>query len=112
MVQDGSFNDNVIRGHIMNVIFLPSLQIFDTNCSINNSTNDFRTNIFNNIGGCFRTQNILYRNFKNIVIFNSFSDKTTFGIKIIDELSAICQISLNCSSFSRQQNVFLINIIF
>ncbi len=104
LVQAGSFVDNMIRGHIMNVILIPKLQVIDTNCSINNSTSDLRMNIFKNIGGCFRTQNIFYRNFKNVKISNSFSDKTSFGIKIIDDLSIFYQISLN-SLFSSQGNV-------
>ena len=64
-----------------------NLTIIDTNCTVSNSTNEERNIIYHSTGGCFRTQNILYRQFRNVKIFDSFSDKTTYGIKIIDDSS-------------------------
>lgn len=54
-------------------------------CTISNSTNKNRNVIYNSIGGCIRTNDIYFRNFENIHIFNSFSDKTSFGIIILDK---------------------------
>ena len=66
-----------------------SLTIMNSNCSLSNSTNENRKTIYTSIGGCFRTQNIFFRQFINVSIFDSFSDKTTFGIKIIDDLTIV-----------------------
>ena len=66
-----------------------SLTIINSNCSLSNSTNENRKTIYTSIGGCFRTQNIFFREFINVSIFDSFSDKTTFGIKIIDDLTIV-----------------------
>ena len=41
------------------------------------------------MGGCFRTKNIVMRNFEKIRIESCFSGKTSVGIKIIDESKEI-----------------------
>ena len=83
------FNNGVIKKHVLNAILAQNLTIVSSNCSISNSTNDDRKTIYTSIGGCFRTQNIFYREFLNVSVFDSFSDKTSFGIKIIDDISIV-----------------------
>jgi hypothetical protein len=41
------------------------------------------------LGGCFRTENVILRIFEDVTIKNSFSGKTTVGIKVIDEKKVI-----------------------
>ena len=84
-----NFYNGIIKNHVLNIIFAENLTILYSNCSLSNSTNENRKTIYTSIGGCFRTQNIFFREFRNVSIFDSFSDKTTFGIKIIDDLSLV-----------------------
>ena len=83
------FVDNIIHGHVIEAILLQNLIINNTNCTNGDSINKYPNIHWNNIGGCFRTINILNRHFENIKIINSFSDKTSFGIKIIDEINQL-----------------------
>ena len=85
-IQQLNFYNGVIKNQVLNIIVAENLTILDSNCSISNSTNEDRKIIYSSIGGCFRTQNIFFRKFVNVKIFDSFSDKTTFGIKILDDL--------------------------
>ena len=88
-MQYAAFVDNVVKGHTVNVISVINLTILDTNCSISNSSRSARNIIYTSIGGCFRSQNIIKRNFTNIRVFNSFSDKTTYGLIIMDDSGAL-----------------------
>ena len=83
------FSDNIIKDHVINAIFLQSMIINNTNCSNCNFINDYPNVKWSSIGGCFKTKNILKRQFENINIINSFSDKTSFGIKIIDDMNQL-----------------------
>ena len=51
-----------------------------------NSTNLLPNKINEGTGGFLRTINILYRKFINVTLENSFSNQTTIGIKIIDDI--------------------------
>ena len=84
-----NFYNGVVLNHVLNIIFAESLFISNSNCTVSNSTNNNRSHIYKSTGGCFRTQNILHREFHYVNIFNSFSDKTTYGIKIIDDLASL-----------------------
>ena len=72
------FSDNIVREHHVNAIYMKKFIMNDCIC----------TTIFQNegdyFGGCFRSLNILYRKYIKVKIMNRFSDKTAFGIKIID----------------------------
>jgi len=81
-------NDIIIRGHFINAILLTNITIIDTNCSISNETTLLQNMTFNSIGGCFRIENAYNSYFENLLIFDSFSDKTTYGITIIDDTNA------------------------
>lgn len=89
------FYNGIIKNQVLNVILAEHLQIIDSNCSVSNSTAEKRQNIYTSVGGCFRTQNIFFREFININIFDSFSDQTTFGIKIIDDMSFFTNFQLS-----------------
>lgn len=54
------------------------------NCTVSNSTSQNRTFLYHLTGGCIRTINIFFRKFENVQIFDSFSDKTAYGIIIND----------------------------
>ena len=88
-LQYAVFVDNVVKGHAVNIISALNLSIFDTNCSISNSSSSARDIIYYSVGGCFRSQNIINRNFTNMRVFDSFSDKTTYGLIIIDDSDAL-----------------------
>ena len=96
----------------MNIILAENLTIINLNCSISNSTNENRKKIYNSVGGCLRTQNIYFREFKNIFIFDSFSDKTTFGIKIIDDTSMLLSNFQVISPYSPKVRFFSETICF
>ena len=91
-IQQLNFYNGVIKNQVLNIIVAENLTILDSNCSISNSTNEDRKIIYSSIGGCFRTQNIFFRKFVNVKIFDSFSDKTTFGIKILDDLTVLTKL--------------------
>lgn len=81
IVSNISFINNTIKYQLMNIEYTPYLQMMNIICSFLNKLiilNDF------SFGGCFRTSNILNRLFFNISIGYSYSDKTTIGIKVID----------------------------
>ena len=84
MITKTTFTDNVIKGHVINAISLPLIEMKEINCTMSNFTSDLPEVIYNSIGGCFRTMNILRRRFQKVEVFDSFSDSTAFGLKIID----------------------------
>ena len=100
-----TFIDNIIKGHAINVMFLPVVMMSDIICINGNYTSDNPQEIFVMIGGCLRTLNIIKRSFENIKIYNSFSDTTTYGLKIIDvdvnfqKLTEITDFDVNYNTF-------------
>jgi len=88
-IEQVNFYNGVLKNQFLNVILAENLTIVDTNCTVSNSTNEAREIIYKLIGGCFRTENIFYREFRNVMVFDSFSDQTTYGIKIIDDLFVV-----------------------
>ena len=78
----GIYKNNV-TGHIFNIFNVKKVNIdfliYDKNnyCLPNeNQTNG---------GGFFRCFNTYEKNFNNLIVSDSFSDKTTIGIKLIDD---------------------------
>lgn len=94
-----SFIDSVVGKHALEIINANQLILKSINCSISNSTNENRSLIYKSIGGCFKTKNIYSREIDNLKIFNSFSDTTSYGIKIIDENEYFLQNSSDSFEF-------------
>lgn len=84
LVQNFIFDDNVINGQIFYVSMLKTFEINDALCKLKNFTSDFLNTTFEIIGGSIKTTNIFIRKFENLRLIDSFSDQTSFGIKIID----------------------------
>ena len=83
-MQNFIFDDNVINGQIFYVSMLKTFEINDALCKLKNFTSDFLNTTFEIIGGSIKTTNIFIRKFENLRLIDSFSDQTSFGIKIID----------------------------
>lgn len=64
----------------------------EINCSINGFV---KGKNYTSIGGCIRLENIYIRTIKNVKIHDCFSDKTTFGFKIIDNPEHFIKIDSN-----------------
>lgn len=84
LVQNFIFDDNVINGQIFYVSMLKTFEINDALCILKNFTSDFTNKTFEIIGGSIKTTNIFIRKFENLRLIDSFSDQTSYGIKIID----------------------------
>lgn len=80
-----SFIDSIAGKQVLDILNANNLTLVRVNCSISNTTNENRSLLYNSIGGCIRTRNIYHRRIENLKVFNSFSDTTSFGLKIIDE---------------------------
>lgn len=84
-IENISFIDSIVGGQAFDILNVNTLTLMRINCSISNTTDESRSLVYNFIGGCIRTRNIYQRKIENLRIFNSFSDTTSFGLKIIDE---------------------------
>lgn len=83
-VNQVNLEDFVNFGYAFNLIDANKLIVTNLKCTASNSTTQNRSMIFRSTGGCLRTIDISYRNFENLKIHDSFSDKTTYGIIIKD----------------------------
>lgn len=95
LVENINIIDNVIGKHFFDIFNAQNLTLIRINCSISNTTIENRDLFYSSIGGCIRTKNIFHRKIENLRIINSFSDMTSFGIKIIDEIEFFSNISKN-----------------
>lgn len=95
------FNENEIVSQILNVQEALNISIENTICTFTNNKNG---SLYQAGGGAFRLYNILYKRMINIEISHSFSTKTCFGIKIIDD--SLRNIS-NRTNFSVFSHAFL-----
>ncbi len=75
-----SFSLNNITGHVFNVFQIKILKIIYLIYDKNNN------NSSNSGGGFLRSYNTNEKFLREIIVLNSFSDKTTVGIKLIDDL--------------------------
>lgn len=91
-----TFNKNIISRHAIHVNGARELILNKLVCKENNYLSD-KTTIFENEpkGGCFRMENILNRYLFDIEISECFSDKTSFGITIIDKTEIISSLFPN-----------------
>lgn len=80
-----SLEDFVTLGYAFNVVSANNAFMSNIRCTVSNSTSRNRSFLYNSIGGCLRTINIIFRKFENVEIINSFSDKTTYGLIIKDD---------------------------
>lgn len=79
---------NTGKKDILNIESAKKVKLSNSICEYNN----FYRNSSINLGGCFRTKNILSRNFSNVSVSDSYSDLTNVGIKIIDEVETIYEL--------------------
>lgn len=91
MIENISVRDSIVGKNVLEIINANQLRLKKINCSISNSTNENRSLIYKSVGGCIKTKNIYSREIENLIIFNAFSDTTSFGIKIIDENDYLSQ---------------------
>ncbi len=83
VVTNSFFANNVIQGHFLDIIKASELYFKRVSCIDINQNPSLEEKLL--MGGCFKTKNILSRNFEEIIIQNVFSGRTNVGIKIIDE---------------------------
>lgn len=83
-INNVKLEDFVSFGYVFNVIDANNIAVNNLKCTVSNSTSQNRTMIFHSTGGCLRTIDVLYRNFENVKILDSFSNKTAYGIIIKD----------------------------
>ena len=88
-ISSSSFENIIISKHI---ITLYNINRFSIENTIFHSINLVYYDLFK-AGGCIRTQNVLKRTFFNLTIFNTFSEYTAPGLKIIDEKDKLLLLS-------------------
>lgn len=76
------FEENEVYSHILSVKEARNITINNTICIYTNNKNAV---LYQNAGGVFRLYNTLNKIINNLEISFSFSVKTCFGIKIIDD---------------------------
>lgn len=104
-----SFSNIVSHGYVVNLNIANNLIILDSQCSMGNSTAQNRSYKYSSLGGCFRSTNVFFRKFEGVKVFDCFSDKTTYGIILIDNHQN--QKSLSNYEFSNESMVFFMRYI-
>lgn len=77
-----NFIQNTIQGHLVEISNIPKIEFYNIRCAFTNPEINIDEKL--KLGGCFRTKNIVSRKFEKVFVEDSFSGKTTVGIKIID----------------------------
>ena len=80
-IENSFFSENIVKSQLINALNFKSHSLINVQCL---HTNYLQTNLIY-LGGCFRSVNIIERNFSNVTISYCYSDITTVGIKIIDD---------------------------
>lgn len=103
MINNSFFENNKIQGHLIDISKTLKINFKNVFCLNNNQNPSPNEKLL--MGGCFRTRNIISRNFESIRIFSCFSGKTSVGIKIIDESQEIEYLK-NYFTFAIDSQVF------
>jgi len=91
-IQKVNFIQNEVLFQLLTINNCYNVTLRDVTC---NFTNDKNGTLFNSGGGGIKFYNTQFRTIFNLKITNSFSGKTTFGVKFIDDFA---RININGSS--------------